>query len=191
MKKASGLVITILVVAAILGGYYFFSQKHKSNVDSENLTEVQKLINKDLEKNYPETPREVIKLYNRIIKAYYDGNYTDDEFDALTDQALLLMDDDLKAQNPKDTYVENLKEEIAQYAEDKKKISRANVCDSNEVKYTTDNGDDIAYVSTSYFMKAGDAFEDTDQMYVLRKDDEGRWKILVYYQIEPSSTEED
>ena len=73
MKKATGLVITILVVAAILGGYYFFSQKHKSNVDSENLTEVQKLINKDLEKNYPETPREVIKLYNRIIKAYYDG----------------------------------------------------------------------------------------------------------------------
>ena len=51
MKKAVGFVVTILVVVAILGGYYFFSQKHKADAQKGEVTEVQKLINKDLEKD--------------------------------------------------------------------------------------------------------------------------------------------
>ena len=191
MKKAVGFVVTILVVVAILGGYYFFSQKHKADAQKGEVTEVQKLINKDLEKDYPETSREVVKVYNRIITAYYDGEYDDKEFDKLTDQALLLLDDDLKAENPKETYVKNLTDEIAEYKEEKKTISRASVCDSNDVKYTNDKGDEIAYVTASYFIKAGNSYEDTDEMYVLRKDEDGKWKILVYYQIEPAQSEDD
>ena len=191
MKKAVGFVVTILVVVAILGGFYFFSQKHKADAQKGEVTEVQKLINKDLEKDYPETPREVVKVYNRIITAYYDGEYDDKEFDKLTDQALLLLDDDLKAENPKETYVKNLTDEIAEYKEEKKTISRASVCDRNDVKYTNDKGDDLAYVTASYFIKAGNSYEDTDEMYVLRKDEDGKWKILVYYQIEPAQSEDD
>ena len=37
--------------------------------------------------------------------------------------------------------------------EDNKSISQTDVCDSNDVKYMTDNGDDIAYVTASYFIK--------------------------------------
>ena len=59
------------------------------------------------------------------------------------------------------------------------------------MKYTNDKGDEIAYVTASYFIKAGNSYEDTDEMYVLRKDEDGKWKILVYYQIEPAQSEDD
>ena len=87
--------------------------------------------------------------------------------------------------------MKKLTEEIAEYKEEKKTISRASVCDSNDVKYTNDKGDEIAYVTASYFIKAGNSYEDTDEMYVLRKDEDGKWKILVYYQIEPAQSEDD
>ena len=50
MKKAVGFVVTILVVVAILGGYYFFSQKHKADA--------QKLLDNAVEK-YAFSPRGV------------------------------------------------------------------------------------------------------------------------------------
>ena len=35
--------------------------------------------------------------------------YTDEEFDALVDQAMLLFDDELAKNNPKETYIQSLK----------------------------------------------------------------------------------
>lgn len=191
MKKTIGLVVTLVLVVAILGGYLYVVKNSKSDVQTSELTEVQKLNNKNLDVNYPETPREVVKLYNRIITAYYVGDYSSKEFDKLTDQALTLMDDELKEQNPKEVYVANLTAEISEYQEAKKTISRASVCDSNAVKYIKDNGDELAYVTASYFIKVGSSYESTDEMYVLRKDENGNWKILLYYQIAPSESEDD
>ena len=61
----------------------------------------------------------------------------------------------------------------------------------NSVKYMKDGDDEIAYVTSSYFVKEGNSYERTYQEYVLRQDANKDWKILAYYQIEGKSEEDD
>lgn len=191
MKKIIGFLIAAAVCAGVIcGAFYLTAQRSKQQVENgENLTEVQKIIAKDLDKSYPETPRAVVKLYNRIITAYYGEKYSNEEFQKLASQAQKLMDAELLAQNPSDVYIAKLNAEIKEYREKQKKIAQSSVCDSNSVKYITDGADQIAYVKASYFMKEGNSHERTYQEYVLRQDEEGNWKILVFYQVEGDSEE--
>lgn len=192
MKKVGIIVTALACVGLVCGIFYFVYQKNQPSADENaELTEVQKLITKDLDAKYPATPREVVKLYNRIVKSFYSKDYTDEELDKLADQALFLFDDELAANNPKDTYVTSVKADADTYEKESKTISQFNVCDSNDVLYKTVDGDDVAYVSTSYFIKDDKNYEKTYQTFVLRKDKDERWKILVFYQTEAPKTEED
>ena len=190
-KKVAIIITAILCVALICGAFFFASQKNKapSSADGE-LTEVEKLITKNLSSDYPATPREVVKLYNRIITAYYAEEMSDDELSDLTSQALLLFDDELAAINPSHDYLVSVKAEISQYKNSSKLISQSNVCDSRDVLYITNNGDEIAYVTASYFIKEGNNYSRSYETYVLRKDAEGKWKILVYYQTQAPTKED-
>ena len=61
MKKMKYVIIGIVCICLILVGFFFFS---KDNVTTDkDLTEVEKLIVRDLEEDYPKTPREVMKFY--------------------------------------------------------------------------------------------------------------------------------
>ena len=89
MKKTGIVILTIALIAAICGSFYVVNDKSKrANQKEKVLTEVQRITTKDLDKNYPQTPREVVKFYNRIVKCYYGMQYSDEELDVLTDQAL-------------------------------------------------------------------------------------------------------
>ena len=192
MKKTRIVILAIVIVAAICTAFYIVNNNSKKESAKEaELTEIQKITTRNMEKDYPATPREVIKFYNRIIKCYYGRQSSDDELEQLADQALSMFDDDLLKKNEKESYIESVKSDAAQYEEDNKSISQTDVCDSNDVKYMTDNGDDIAYVTASYFIKNGSSYTKTYQEYVLRKDGDGDWKILTFYKIEGESSESD
>lgn len=190
MKKSYVVVIAILCIALIVGGYVFWMKQSEKPSDNVELTAVQKLITKDLEKNYPATPREVVKIYNEIISCFYNEEYTEDELEALGNQARYLMDEELLANNPKDNYFKNLKAEIADYKRDERIIISYNLCSSNEVQFVTVDERECAYVKTSYFIKDKTGHSRTYQMYVVRKDDEGNWKILVFYQVEGDASDD-
>lgn len=192
MKKTRIVILAIVIVAAICTAFYIVNNNSKKESAKEaELTEIQKITTRNMEKDYPATPREVIKFYNRIVKCYYGRQYSDDELEQLADQALSMFDDDLLKKNEKESYIESVKSDAAQHEEDNKSISQTDVCDSNDVKYMTDNGDDIAYVTASYFIKTGSSYTKTYQEYVLRKDGDGDWKILTFYKIEGESSESD
>ncbi len=191
MKKIGIVIIALVVIMGICGAFYAVNENSKKESQKEaSLTEIQKITTKDLDANYPQTPREVVKFYNKIVDSYYKDQYTDDELDALADQALKLFDDELVQNNPKDTYKSSIIADVLNYEDQGKTISQINVCDSNDVKYVTDNGDSIAYVTTSYFIKQDNSYSKTYQEYVLRKDSEGRWKILTFYKIASDSDTE-
>lgn len=194
MKKAGIVVVIVLCAALVCGGFYYMKSYLGGQNRGDELTEVQKLIARDLEAQYPQTPREVTKFYNRIILAYYEENLTDEEFDALADQALLLFDEELLEANPKEDYKKSVLADTADFDSRKRSITKASVCDSKDVIYRNDanNGDEIAYVLASYFVKAGNGYDKTYQQYVLRKNADGNWKILTYYQVKGvESTEEE
>ena len=192
MKKNGQKIIFAVVCVVIIVGLFWYTAAKKGNSagNNDDLTEVEKVITKNLEKNYPETPREVVKFYNRIITCFYDEEYTDDELYELGDQARLLMDDELLENNSRDDYFKSLKADIEDYHDKSKKIESSSVCSSDEVKYQKIDGDDCAYVTASYFVNENKSYTRTNQTYVLRKDKDGKWKILVFYQTEGGTEDE-
>lgn len=191
-KRVRRIVLGVICVAVIVGAFWAVSSRRSGYVQSDaELTEVQKVITRDLKRSYPQTPREVIKFYNRIICCFYNEEYTEDELYELGDQARILMDDELLENNSRNDYFENLKTDIETYREKSKTIASTSVCDSNEVNYQTIDGDECAYVTASYFINEDKSYSRTYQTYVLRKDKDGNWKILVFYQTEGEPSDED
>lgn len=190
-KKIIRVIAAVLAMVLIVGGYYYFTVYRNANAaDSVELTEVQKVITKNLASNYPATPREVVKFYNRIQECFYNETYTDEELYDLGDQARLLFDEELLANNPREEYFSALKGDINKFRTESKTIMSSSVCDSNDVVYKTIDGDECAYVTASYFLDGSKSYSRTNQMYVLRKDEDGNWKILVFYRIEGESSDE-
>lgn len=191
MKKTYAIVIAVLCIALIVGGYVFWMKQNEKPAENVELTEVQKLITKDLEKNYPATPREVVKTYNEIITCFYNEEYTEAELEALGDQARILMDTELLENNPRDVYFNNLKAEIDDYKRAERIILSSNLCSTNDVQFVTVDERECAYVKTSYFIKDKTGHSRTYQMYVVRKDDDGNWKIHVFYQVEGETSDDE
>lgn len=194
MKNAKYVIIAIACICVICAGFFLFSQGNQ--VNEKDLTEIEKVIVKDLDNNYPKTPREVVKFYNRIVKCYYGDKPTEDQLNKLVDQMLCIMDDDLLLVNTRDVYYSSVVQDIAQYKAEKKQLVSTDVCSSNDVKYVTDdkNGeaekDELAYVNASYFINTDGKFAYTYQQFVLRQDDDGRWKILTFYQVEGEDSDD-
>ena len=164
MKKAFRIGISIVICVGLVCGYYYYlSQKNaKSSEDAEDkMTEVEKIIERDFDKNYPKTPREVVKWYNRIITAFYSEEYTDEELEKMADQARRLMDDELLSYNPRDTYLKNLKADIEDYKTRNKIIVQSSVSDSNDITYATVDGDYCAYVDAYYFSREASDYSRT------------------------------
>ena len=195
MKNAKFIIIAIACICLIVGGYFLFSQNN--SVSEEDLTEVEKVLVKDLKKDYPKTPREVVKFYNRIIKCYYSEDLSDKDLEKMVDQMLYLLDEDLLLVNPRDEYYNSVVSDIEEYQEKNKYIVSTDVCDSNDVTYIDDkkDGSDVvdklAYVNASYFINTDGKFTNTYQQFVLRQDEDGRWKILTFYEVEGESEEDD
>lgn len=195
MRKISYVIIGIICICVICAGFFFFSEKNKTT--ETNLTEVEKLTLRDLDEDYPKTPREVIKFYNRIVSCFYGKEITDAQLNKLVDQMRGIMDEDLLTLNPRDEYYESVKTDIALYETQKKKVVSTDVCDSNEVKYYDDvkEGtsvtDKLAYVNASYFLNTDGQFAYSYQQFVLRQDADGKWKILTFYEVEGDASNDE
>ena len=185
MKKNSAKSVLIVVTCAALCLGYYFYLTHRDSGKEKEMSEVEMVVSKDLEKSYPKTAREVVKFYNRILDCYYTQDYTQEQLEIMTEQARSLMDEELKENNPQDLYLESVKAAIASFEEEKKSISNISIEGSKEVEYKTKSGKDYAYVDVSYFVKSnkkGKKSERVLQTYILRKDENADWRILGFYQ---------
>lgn len=193
MKKVLRISVAVICMVAIVVGYYYYLSHKNASVNAEegvNLTEVESILAKDFTDDYPVTPRSVVKWYNRIITAYYAEDYSDEEFMELADQARMLLDEELLSYNPRENYLLSLIAEIEDYNNRNKVIVSSSVCDTSEVEYATVNGYECAYVSAYYFVREGSTYTRTYEDYCLRKDSDGKWKILTWQLSEKDDSDE-
>ncbi len=179
MKNLRVIIIAVVCIGLICGGFFLFSQSLDGGNEDE-LTEIQKVLVKDLEQDYPKTPREVVKFYNRIVSCYHDTNTTEEQIGKLVDQMMYLFDDDLIAKTPRNEYYAAVVSDIELYKESKKTIASISICDTNEVDYVTDerNDDKLAFVNTDYFVNTDGQFSNSYLRVGLRQDADGNWKIV-------------
>ncbi len=182
MKNIVRLGIFVIIAAALIVGYYFYLSHGRGKVDPSpaEQTEIEKVLTKDFTNKYPQTPREVVKWYNRILRLYYSGQVDDSQIELLCDQAMMLFDADLLQANPRATYIKSVKAEITEYKNRGKKMLKAEVCDTSDVVYQKVNNSDMAYVLTNYVTSEGSEYQTVYQKYALRKDAEGCWKIVAF-----------
>ena len=156
---------------------------NKSNKDSEDSKEatvsaVDKMLSKDLEKNYPKSVREVVSNFISIQECYYNEDMEEDKLVQLAYQAMRLFDDKLVEANPFDKYYAELTKEIEQYKTEGKTLYRTILDKASEVEYSEIDGVKYAKINCIYYLKASKGTDKVTETYALRCDDEGNWKIL-------------
>ena len=184
-KKAQNpVVVTIVMIVlaiALIGG--FFLARHigeKNRETRKSKTEVEKLMELDLDENYPGTAREVLKINNRLMKCYYNEELTDEQIKALAMQNQKLFDEELLKRNPYDVYVGRLKKEIESYKKSKVTIINIGLQELADAETEEKGGYKFCNLLVSYFLKEGNGHKKTNHKYYLREDENGKWKILFW-----------
>lgn len=174
-----GTVIIVLVAVVIMGGYYFMNTRtEEPEVASEEMmTLAEELLLRDLETNYPPTPKEVARYYCDISQCFYE-DYSDNVIAELAMKSRELLDDQLVAEQTDEDYLTDLNEERAYFAEKGVTISSYALSPSVDVEYFTEDGYSFASLYCVFSLREETQIVATEQIFLLRQDEDGHWKIF-------------
>lgn len=182
--KRSG-VITIIVIGVILIAIvvgYAINLNRKNTPTGEEVVEstaVQKVLQKDLEKSYPPTPKEVVKYYAEITKCFYNEEYTEDELEQMALKIQEIYDAELVANKSQEEYMNDLRTEIASMKESNYTITGYVLSASVDVEEFMKDGYSCARLYCTFSIKQGtNGTKRSMEQFVLRKDEDNHWKIL-------------
>ena len=194
MKRRMRWLVTLTLLAVVVVIWYYVDSnkplESEGTREVGEVTEIDKVLNKDLEKSYPHTAREVIQLFIRIQKCYYNEKWSEEEFVKLAYKATELFDEELNNSNPFDEYYEELKTEVSQYKDEKKIINRTILDKTSEIVYSTVEEQKYASLNCTYYLKSASGTSKVIETYILRKNEEDRWKILGWKEYEESEWEQ-
>lgn len=179
MKKSTVRVtiVLIILIVGVVGVYAYLSSRSRSVAEEASMTNVEKVLSRDLTYDYPPTPKELLKYYNEIQKCFYNENCTDSEIEELAVRARELYDEDLLANNDLEQQLTLLKAEIEDYKEHKRVISATSVAASTNVDFFEEDGYEFARIYCGYNVREGSTTRQTRQIFLLRRDADRRWKI--------------
>ena len=179
-KTGKGKIVLALVVILLifLAVFYFQINKNNSRKEELVLTDTQSAIQRDLSVNYPQTPKAVVRYYAELSKCMYNPDNSDKEIEQLAIQSRILLDEKLVAQQTDAQYIAALRSTISGFIQDKRKIISYTTSSSSEVEYATTELGETASLYCNYTMQKDSLnYIDTEQ-FLLRKNEEGRWKIV-------------
>lgn len=184
-------VVMIVVAAAVIFGYFQMTNQQSDEDNAATATtEIEKLLKKDMENNYPGTPREVMKLHGRITKCMYNDDLNQEQIEGLLEQARKLYDDELLAENPWDSHLEALMNDIADYRENKRIIMSYTAQKSSQIKIQEMDGQEYAITYLLYITQdKNTSFAESCEKFILRKDANNNWKIVGWELADPESVE--
>lgn len=191
-KRIIATVVGMCILAAVvISAFYILTKRQDKSSESVAGSETEKIIAKDLENNYPGTPREVLKIYSRITKCIYNETVSQEQLKQLAGQIRVLFDEELLSANPENEYMEDLQSEVNEYKEQKKSIVSYVVQKSSSVNKSTVEGKEYATILATYMVKEKNSYVKSYEEFILRQDDKGRWKILGFRLLKPEEVDDD
>lgn len=181
MKRSSiiGIIVFGVILVAVVAGFAF-SLNHRKEAAEANTqpTAVQKVLMRDLERNYPPTPKEVVKYYADITQCFYNEEYTDAELMQLAQKIQEIYDDELVANKSQEDYLDDLRNEIVGMKKDNCTIPSYVLSASTDVEDFVENGYECSRLYCTFNVKQGtNGTVPSMEEFVLRKDEDGHWKI--------------
>ena len=191
-KTANNTVTTVIALVALavllIGGYWYLNQREKTK-ETEDLSEVQILLEKDLDNFYPSTPRAVVSLYARIMQCIYMENITETDLQGLVSMQQVLFDEQLLLINPFDAFYANALAEWNKFKESGMIFMGYQVGRSSSVETWKKDGLEYASLVASFSLRAEGEIGADYQEFLLRKNNQNQWKILGWKTIEPQEME--
>ncbi len=181
------LIVFVVLAIAVVGLFFYISNRQKAIADGKvaQMTPVQEVLSRNLETNYPPTPKEVLKFYSEITRCYYGEEYTDEELVKLANLSRKLFDDELVANQSESDYLSALKFDIQSWKNDKKVISSYSVSSSTDVQEYSYGGFEWAQLYCIYSVRMGTNVAPVQEHFIMRKDAKGHWKILGWELVKP------
>ena len=180
-NSIKGVLVMVVLALGVLAYFYVINNRIKQvEKDVEKITAVQELLVRDLNSNYPATPKEVVKMYSEITRCFYGEEYTEEELVKLAKMSRQLFDDELVANQDEDSYLRSLRSEIVLYKQQKRLISSYSVASSADVEYYNFQDAEWAQLIAMYSVKTGGTVEPSKERYLLKKDSNGHWKIYGF-----------
>lgn len=172
------IIMLIFAVGIILLYDTVTVKKGMPKENSSRKTEVEELLNKDFETKYPQTARETVKMYARIITCFYNQQLDEETLEKLAKKNRELFDEELIKNNPWNDYYNNLQKEINQYAKDGIDIYSYEVQKGDSISYYKIDDREYASVQLKIITKDAKVRYSVNEEFILRKDDKGNYKIL-------------
>ena len=183
-KSPLGTIVFMVLFAAVVIGIYFAITRNKDNSSTKEIpaetSEADTLIKKDLDWEYPATPREVLKLYCRITKCLYNDDLTDEQIKKLVSQVRNLYSFELLENNAEDEQIAFIKGDRAEYKKDKKTIFSFAIDRANNIEYMDTKAGKTAVIKMYFTLKAGAQMDRSFEEFSLIQQDDGKWKIAAW-----------
>lgn len=100
----------MVVIGGMAVYYQYMKRQQLKSTTQTPTTEVQKLIDKDLDQGYPETPVEVMKLWGRYNQCLYNSNMTDEQREELVKKLRYMYSEELAQKNPEKNMYRNFRQ---------------------------------------------------------------------------------
>ncbi len=184
---AFSFLMCLVVIAGMLIYYQYMNRQKAADSTKIPSTEVEKLIAKDMDQGYPETPKEVLDIYCRINQCLYKGA-TDENRASLIGQLRKMYTKELLSNNSLEQQTQQIIDEVAKFKSDKKVILSYTI-DTSSVKYKTVKGKECAVINIAFFLrKSGDYMKSYEEFMLAKEED--KWKILGFQQMKSEVTTE-
>lgn len=186
MKRSNGvkiIIIGICITALVVGYYYYLSNRNVPQPEEvvpqeEVLTVTQRTLLRNLDTNYPPTPREVIKYFSEITQCFYNEENTEEEIEELGLKIRGLYDSELVANQTQEEYLAALKEDIDEFKQQGRTIASFTLSASVDVDTFSENGYEWARLYCIYGVEQGGLLYNSNIVFILRKDEQGHYRIF-------------
>ena len=186
-KGTKGIIIFLILIFMLVGYYFYLSNRGNGNGEEDvETTKVQEVLLRDLSKNYPASPKEVVKYYGEITQCLYNEECSESEMDQLGTKVMELYDEELVTFQSED-YMNRLKEDVAAYKKDEIKVSSYKTSNSTDVNYFNKDGYECASLFCTFTLRKGTVLQTVEEVFILRKDADGHWKIFGWDDVDPGT----
>ncbi|HBA97443.1 MAG TPA: hypothetical protein DCZ23_04970 [Lachnospiraceae bacterium] len=186
-KIVTAFILMLCLAVAVVAVYYFISRRTGEEAEdmAEPGSEIEKLIQKDLDTKYPATPSEVVKLYWRFNKCMYNTDMSDENFEQLLKQLRKLYDEEFLAdkENSWENMLKNFKKDRDEYMSRKRIIAMYTIEPSSSAVYGKLDSGKCVTIMCNVMLKEKAKRINIVEKFMCRCDKDNNWKILGWDEV--------
>ncbi len=195
MKKKknilAGIIVILMAALFILAAFVVINKKNGDKLpEATTVSPVDQVLLRDLKRNYPPTPKEVLRFYSDITTCFYREDLTEEQLSKLALKAREVYDSELCADKTEEEYLEDLKKDILTFQAMDLVVSGYSLSSSTDVEFFSADGFDFARMYANYRLRQGTEYAYINEVFLLRKDENGHWKIYGWDVVEEESDSE-